>query len=312
MSVEVSRDMPIESMAGTRAPTSRPIFILGVDRSGSSLVSEITYRWGANAGDLNLLAEGNDGNPQGYWEYQPMELFVEKLFRAAKVSPWNPEFPARLRQLALDPVFRDEAKSLIDTMETEPVWFWKEPGLSLCLPFFESILVDPLFIITVRNPYESALSYEKFMLPGVFHDTIRLRALFLLRWQHFMLSILDNLSRNPNTIYLSYDQLLARPAEQCERLCAFLDRHCGRNDDNAGRVRKMTDVVNPSLWRNRSEVSLDDVDEATPAQRELFAHMLLRTREPTASFDRGLYPMAGWWSEYLENIDLMLQLVRKL
>lgn len=312
MSAELSLDTPAASMAARHASASRPIFILGVDRSGSSLVSEITYRWGANAGDLNLLAEGNDGNPQGYWEYQPMEQFVEKLYRAAKVSPWHPEFPARLRQLALVPAFRDEAKLLVDAMETAPVWFWKEPGLSLCLPFFESILVDPLFIITVRNPYESALSYEKFMLPAAFHDTIRLRAMFLLRWQHFMLSILDNLSSSPNTIYLSYDQLLARPAAQCERLCAFLDRHCGGDDNRARRVQKMTDVVNPSLWRNRSEISLDEIDEATPAQRELYSHMLQRTREPTASFDRGQYPMGGWWREYLDNVGLMLQLVRQL
>lgn len=308
MSIEVSA----KPLADARKPTSRPIFILGVDRSGSSMVSEIAYRWGANAGDLNLLAEANHGNPQGYWEYQPMELFVQKLHREAKVSPWNPQFPARLHQLSSEPALREEAKTLIAAMETDLAWFWKEPSLSLCLPFFQSILDNPLFIVTVRNPYESGLSYEKFMLPGALHGTVHLRGLFLLRWQHYMLSILDRISSDPNTIYLSYDELLARPTEQCERLCAFLDGHCGRSDDNAARVRKMAEVVNPSLWRNRSKVSLDDIEEATPAQRELFRHMLQRTHEPTASFDRSLYPMAGWWPEYLENVDLMLEMLRKL
>lgn len=312
MSVDLSPAAASESTAGRHATNSRPIFILGVDRSGSSLVSEITYRWGAHAGDLNLLAEGNDGNPQGYWEYQPMEQFVDKLFRATKMTMWNPQFPARLRQLALDPALRAEAKTLIDAMETEPVWFWKEPGLSLSLPFFMAVLNNPLFIVTVRNPYESALSYEKFMLPGAFHGTIRLRAMFLLRWQHFMLSILDHLALHPHTIYLPYDQLLARPAEQCERLCVFLDQHCGRDDDRSRRVQKMTEVINPTLWRNRSEISLDEVDEATSAQRALYQHLQQRTREPVAAFDRALYPMAGWWPEYLDNADLMLEMLRKL
>src|SRR5947209_7457888 len=66
----------------------RPIIILGVDRSGTSLIAELVHRWGAYAGEASELAPGNEGNPQGYWEYMPMEDFLSDLSRSVGLSDW--------------------------------------------------------------------------------------------------------------------------------------------------------------------------------------------------------------------------------
>jgi hypothetical protein len=137
-----------------------------------------------------------------------MEELLDKLFGAARVSPWHPEFPERVRALAHDPVLRAEALRLIGGMEEGPAWFWKEPNLCHCLPFFMGIIPSPLLAVAIRNPYESALSYEKFVLPSTLQGTIRLRSLYVLRWQHFMVSILEHAVHHPSVIYLHYVELV--------------------------------------------------------------------------------------------------------
>ena len=287
---------------------SRPIFVLGVDRSGTSLLSELAYNWGAYPGDFDLLAKGNEGNPQGYWEYEPMEELVNKLFDSTKVSHWDPSFTEKLREKGSDPELRGQALDLIASMEKGPAWFWKEPYLSICMPFWEQMLTDPIYIIPVRNPYESALSYEKFILPPNLRGGVRLLSLFFLRWQYFMLCILEASEKSSSVLFVPYDKLLRSPLEQCERICRFLDAECGIAEFDREKLRKMADCVNPQLYRNRS-TEFAEVAQATPEQKALFEFLLRKVDDPREPYDSSRYPMGGWWREYMENFDLMLGLL---
>jgi hypothetical protein len=315
----IRKELPINAVSNpspedTAAVASgcRPIFVLGADRSGTSLISEIIYRWGANAGDITSLGSANEGNPRGYWEYEPMEELLDKLFAAAGVSPWHPEFPGRVRALTRDPALRAEVLRLVAGMEEGPAWFWKEPNLCLCLPFFVDIVPAPLFVVAIRNPYESALSYEKFILPSTLYGTIRLRSLYLLRWQQLVVSILEHAVNHPGVIYVPYVELVNDPADQCDRLCAFLDRECGVDGDRTQRVQRMIQTVEPALRRNRGDRLFDTADEATPTQRALFRHLLQRVGDPALPFSAADYPLPPGGKEYLENADLMLSMLRKL
>ena len=58
---------------------TRPIFVLGIDRSGTSLLAEVVARWGAYAGEPESLADPDDGNPRGYWEHMPMQELMMQL-----------------------------------------------------------------------------------------------------------------------------------------------------------------------------------------------------------------------------------------
>jgi hypothetical protein len=292
--------------------SARPILVLGCDRSGTSLISEVIYRWGANAGDIMQMDIANEGNPHGYWEYQPMERFVEKLFQASGVTKWHPEFPARVRALANAPALRAEAQRLVAEMEQGPAWFWKEPYLCLALPFLSQLVPSAVFVVAIRNPYESALSYEKFVLPRTLQGMVRLRSLYLLRWQHFVLSILEHAVGHPRAIYVPYRELVNEPADQCDRLCTFLDRECGVDGDSAPRVARMIEAVDPALHRNRGDRLLDTAEEATPTQRALFRHLLQRVREPALPFSAADYALPPGGREYLENADLMLSMLDKL
>ena len=49
-----------------QAESQRPIIVLGVPRTGTSLVGQVTHHWGAGAGEAERLVQGNEGNPLGY------------------------------------------------------------------------------------------------------------------------------------------------------------------------------------------------------------------------------------------------------
>ena len=64
------------------------------------------------------------------------------------------------------PVFRKKAVELMTEMSTESPWFWKDPALSHFLPFWKQIWGTAIYIITVRNPFDTAVSWQKFIMPS--------------------------------------------------------------------------------------------------------------------------------------------------
>jgi hypothetical protein len=295
------------------SPTSsspRPIIVLGVDRSGTSLVSELIWKWGAYPGDLAKLIEANPSNPQGYWEYTPMQDLLEELISSTGLPYCHPEMDRRMAEKAGDPALRAHALKLVAEMEAEgKPWFWKEPYLSVALGFWEKIWKDPVYVIPVRNPQDSALSFEKMFLPPALRGGgIRIVAMFLLRWQHFILSILAHSESNPSTIFIPYEELLEHPEDQCRRLSRFLDAACGTESGGEEQLQRMAKTVNPDLWRNKSRVPFSAVPEATAEQVALFDYLHRKVADPAAPFDPRLYELSAGWREYLQNFDLIFDM----
>ncbi|HVT16728.1 MAG TPA: sulfotransferase [Thermoanaerobaculia bacterium] len=291
-------------------PTPRSLIVLGVDRSGTSLVSELIWKWGAHAGDLTQLVQANPQNPQGFWEYTPMQDLLGELMDATGLPNCHPDMDRRLTELADDPAIRARALRLVAEMESAgKPWLWKEPYLSLCLGFWERIWRDPVYIIPVRNPYDSALSFEKMFLPPALRGGgIRIVAMFLLRWQHFMLSILEHCRGERKTLFVPYEELLQNPEEQCRRLGRFLDAECGVVGGDDERVAAMAKTVNPELWRNKSQEPFAAVAEATDEQKALFAYLRRKVDDPAEPFDPSLYKLSAGWREYLQNFDLIFDM----
>lgn len=302
--------------AAPKQPRSRPIFVLGIDRSGTSLLAEVTFRWGAYAGDPKRLASPDEGNPQGYWEYEPMQELVGDLIVAAGVSPWDDSFRDHVRRYAADPTYRDRALSLISEMQAgDRPWFWKEPNFAFLLPFWNELVEDPIYLVTLRNPHHSALSYEKYSLPPILSDRVRLVAYFLLRWQHYMISIAEGLKGTRSKILVSYEALLSSPGEQCARICRFLDAETGgvrTDDESTSTVECMAQTINPRLWRNRPSETLGDVPEASAEQKALFLYLSERLDGDLDDFDASHYPLPPCWREYVSNIGVIRWLLENL
>jgi hypothetical protein len=288
------------------ASPNRParIIVLGAERSGTSVVTDMIHRWGAYAGEPEQLTAANAHNPQGRWEYKPLWDFLAELGDFAQGATWwDPAFAERIAAKLQRPEFRGKALALIAAMEREGrPWVWKDPALCHFLPFWKPLWGDVAYVITVRHPYDVARSWQRYAVPAHLQTSVNLVACNLLRWQHMILMVLRATEDVASKIFVEYEALVREPVAQARRLAAFLDAHCGGAPSAEPSIRAMAERVHPTLWRHHSDRSLAEIAEATPAQRRLYAFVRSKVREPGKAFVDE-YPMPpGWW-EVVRNAE---------
>jgi hypothetical protein len=158
-----------------QAESQRPIIVLGAPRTGTSLVGQVTHRWGAGAGEAERLVQGNEGNPLGYWECSPLVRFQIELLDSVGVTPWHERFDGILAARARDGRWKQEALGLIQHMNRlDKIWFWKVPQYVLLLQFWKELIPDPVYVIAVRNPFDTAVSNQKHFVPEEFKGAVNL------------------------------------------------------------------------------------------------------------------------------------------
>jgi hypothetical protein len=223
------------------------VIVVGMHRSGTSLISEIVHRWGA-FGRVNDCLPSNQWNARGYWELEPLVDLNTRLLAEVGASwsfPPSQKCDVQLASLSQRGKYRDEAIRLLASMKSQVggSWFWKDPRLSLLLPFWQQIWGDVRYVICVRNPLEICLSLQE-------RDNLSFPVSILL-WQRYMLSILE-WTRNAPAIAVNYSTVLKNPAAECARLSRFLlDPNGPRQSPEP--ARKMMRAVNKDLRHCRAE-----------------------------------------------------------
>jgi hypothetical protein len=293
-----------------KASPHRParIIVLGAERSGTSVVTEMIHRWGAYAGEPEQLTAANEHNPQGQWEYKPLWDFLAEVGGFAQgVTWWDATFEAHLTAKLRLPTLRGKALALMAEMECAGrSWVWKDPALCHFLPFWKPIWGDVAYVITVRHPYDVARSWQRYTVPARLPASVNLVACNLLRWQHMLLMVLRATEDAASTIFIEYEALVREPVAQARRLAAFLDVHCGSAPSAAPSLRAMAARVNPAWWRHHSDRALSEIAEATPAQCRLYEFVRSKVREPGKAFVDE-YPMPpGWW-EFVHNAEAVIR-----
>jgi len=196
---------------------SNGIIVLGMHRSGTSLIAELIHRWGAS-GRVKECLPSNQWNARGYWELAPLVNFNRRLLRETGSNwslPPSQRSDSKLAALASHPRYRHEALSLIASMNLEGShnWFWKDPRLSLLLPFWQRLWDQPRYVICLRNPLEIGRSLQE-------RDNLSFSVSMML-WHRYMISILE-WTRGLPVIVMSYSKVLRNPQMECERLANFL------------------------------------------------------------------------------------------
>ena len=286
----------------------RPIIVLGAERSGTSVVAEMVHRWGAYAGESEKVRKGDEHNPQGYWEYTPIWDFLAELGEFAEgASWWDASFQERVKEKLSIPQYRDEALELIACMEKAgKPWVWKDPALSFFLPFWKEIWGDAAYVITVRNPYDTALSWQKFVMPPKLEGTVNLIAANLLRWQYMTSLILEHTEEAKNRIFIPYEGLMREPRKHTKRLYEFLNRNCEIKASDNKKIEVMAEAINPKLWHNRSQISFSQVQEATDEQKALYKFLERKVKNPLAKFEATKYPMPPEWRKFVKNQEALI------
>jgi SAM-dependent methyltransferase len=219
------------------------IVIMGMHRSGTSAVAKAVHSWGAYGGEALLPADIN--NPRGYWEHVPLVMFNDVLLGSVQ-SSWAVPPDGQRRQALVSKVstFSDRATALISSMRERQskTWFWKDPRLSILLPFWECVWQDVVYIITLRNPMDIAESlYARNAFPA---------SASLLIWREYMAALLST----PNPLFprhfVLFENLIADPAAECRRLAAFLDLWCGSRESGGENTGRMISAIEPEVSRN--------------------------------------------------------------
>ena len=219
--------------APIRASGDTCVYVIGMHRSGTSAVSGLLSHLGLGQGMNGALVESRPASHYPfYWEDDSLTDFDERLLGFIGGSWKAPPAlsPDWVTDHRFEP-FRSEALTLFTAAFGERPISWKDPRLSILLPFWR-IVVKPPFaaIFVIRDPSEVTASLQV-------RDGLLTTHGFAL-CERYVRAAARSLDGIP-TFVLSYRTLLESAGESCEQLVAFLknvavtvDRSCQEGATN--------------------------------------------------------------------------------
>jgi hypothetical protein len=180
------------------------ILVAGMHRSGSSAVARVINLLGADiARELTPAIAGN--NDRGFWEPKAVLAIHDRLL-AALGSAWDDPFALPERWIETDAA-RQAKRALADEIAKDfigsRVCVVKDPRLGRLLPLWLELLdeleIEPIVVVSVRNPLEVAASLRQ-------RDRFPLPKSLLMYLRHALETELA--SRSRRRMFVRYDHLL--------------------------------------------------------------------------------------------------------
>ena len=146
----------------THASESPVVAIMGMMRSGTSLVARMLNLCGLYLDSPRHMIPPTDSNPTGHWELKEfMELNNQLLEKFG--GSWD--HPPRLihgweADKSLAGFYEKAGKIIRKRFRTQTLWGWKDPRASLTFPFWKNVLFKMKSVICLRHPLDVARSLE--------------------------------------------------------------------------------------------------------------------------------------------------------
>ncbi len=235
------------------------ILVLGMHRSGTSLVARLLNMMGVYFAPEGLSTGANEENPKGFWERQDVRALNDALLHAAGAD-WH-----RLSAFSLDQIpgeavaeFRTKARKIILAMDAHRPWFLKEPRFCLLAPLWLELLETPLCLLVYRSPLEVARSLEMRN-----HFSL---AFGVALWERYTVAALDAI-RGHSRLQVNHADILAAPIDTTRKLEATL-RAGGMNGLRSPSDEEILAFIDPALYRAK-ELEIEFPQGLTPAQQAL-------------------------------------------
>jgi hypothetical protein len=216
-----------------------PVAIIGMHRSGTSMVAKLLQQAGLHLGNEEDLMPPAEENPEGFYEHLDFVSLNDEVLNAAGAG-WDcpPIAGFNWETQALDP-FRERARNLVATLEAGAPWGWKDPRTSLTIPFWHSALGPFQVIAVVRNPLEVVTSLHR---RNGFST-----ALALTLWQIYAERLLEDTSPDQRLV-AHYDAFFVDSEREIARILEYL----GLNHDQDLQSLRATAI--PALRHHRKSV----------------------------------------------------------
>jgi len=209
------------SASSNGVPTNKILVILGMHRSGTSLIGQWLHQCGLHLGDRLLGAD--ESNSKGHFEDLDFLEYHKDIFRNHQIDDAG---LAHIRDFELNRYEENRLKHLIlFKNELNPQWGWKEPRTCLFLKSYEKHLSDHKYLVLhrdfnlvvdslvkrefkrimkrkiTRKPYLKAL-YVVFNNLYLSHCRLKYADIYLKAWIEYNTQILKHLRTMPTDKYL--------------------------------------------------------------------------------------------------------------
>ncbi len=241
---------------------ARGVVVLGMHRSGTSAVTGVIDALGLPACRAEDRFPPRKWNARGNFESRSLTLFDEQLLNFLGGTWWAPPMPPKgwADRLALEG-WRITAEYLFGVAHPTRAWVWKDPRACVLMPFWDRVLrSDPLRIVVLRNPLESAASLNA-------RDGMELDHALALAERSLRVSLRDSAGRA--VMITSYDELLDDLDDWCRRAASFItDR--GVQLPDPIRVDDARSLLDDSLRHHREHADLSSAAGASAALGRLW------------------------------------------
>lgn len=198
---------------------ARQLFVLGVHRSGTSVLTETAVRLGLYGGEPEDLDAGDQWNERGYWEHRSVRALDEEILALADTE-WfcAPAFdPTELPADRLN-ALNSKAAAILAALDARAPWVVKDPRLCVLLAFWLPLLPAPAFLFSLRGPLSVARSIRA-------RDRFPL-AVGVALWEVQLLAAIEATKGYPRTAFW-YEDLVAAPEVEADRLSSWLRAEVG-------------------------------------------------------------------------------------
>ncbi|MEK6250794.1 MAG: sulfotransferase [Actinomycetota bacterium] len=220
--------------------------ILGMHRSGTSLVAHVLHALGLDLGPEEHLMRPGPANPAGHWENEPInEINDEILSHLGGTWSQPPELPAGWERSGDLDQLRRQAREVVEAdFGDSDRWGFKDPRNCLTLPFWQRLLPPMRYVFCLRNPVDVAFSLnarEEEPLP--FEEGVEL-------WLTYMRAGLAATAAHPLQIVF-YEDLMIDPEPAVRELAGFVG--IDRSDEGEAFIRAAIRLaVSEGLWHHRT------------------------------------------------------------
>lgn len=253
--------------------SQKAICILGMHRSGTSMVANILQKSGLDLGPDDQLIPAMVENPHGFFEQQAIADLNDELlahFGGSWYSP--PDFPENwAHDPALQPL-KEKAVEILEPFHNTKVWGWKDPRNALVLPFWKSIIPNLAVVICIRNPLDVAKSLEK-------RNKMDIAAAGYL-WERYTLTAIENSAGMPRVITFYDDYFGDKAAEEVMRLQAF----CGLSVETVTLANDK--IIDRQLQHHQNNIIETISSESLPAENAALYIALRALSDQSTEEDR--------------------------
>jgi GT2 family glycosyltransferase/glycosyltransferase involved in cell wall biosynthesis len=239
------------------------IFVLGMHRSGTSVVTRLINLMGAYFGPKSASTGANPENPRGFWERRDVRDENDALLWSAGADWWKvADFSLeRIPNEAVDR-FDNNVPRILRDLESHRPWVVKEPRFCLLLPMWRRHVETPVCVLVHRSPIQVAHSLQ--------HRNGFPLSFGIALWERYVLDALSA-SAGLSRILVSYQEIMDDPTVQANRLLQQL-RDAGVKDLRRLSETEIMSFVSADLFRQRQPADMETSILST-AQLELANRM---------------------------------------